>query len=71
MNREERILKIMEEAEYRYEINGEDVTKEEYIRAEQRNGFHSKFGPDHPATASFGNSATGDHGRVTYVRKSE
>ena len=30
-----------------------EVTKEVYISAERAAGFHSKFGPDHPATAAF------------------
>lgn len=37
-----------------------EVTKEEYIRAERAAGFHSKFGPNHPATSAFsGGSMSG------------
>lgn len=50
----------------KYFVNDQEVTKEEYIAAELRNGFHSKFGPGHIATAGFSNSATGDYGRVEY-----
>lgn len=42
-----------------------EVTEKEFIRAEQAAGFHSKFGPDHVATASF--SGGGMAGRVVYV----
>ncbi len=30
-----------------------EVTKKEYLNAEQAAGFRSKFGSNHPATASF------------------
>lgn len=50
----------------RYYVNGKEVSKEDYISAERRNGFHSKFGPNEIATSSFSNSETGDHGRVSY-----
>jgi len=37
-----------------------EVTKEEYILAEQKAGFYSKFGPYHPATSAFsGGSISG------------
>ncbi len=37
-----------------------EVTKEEYILAEQKAGFYSKFGPYHPATSAFsGGSMSG------------
>lgn len=52
--------------EDRYYVNGVEVTKAEYIAAERRNGFHSKFGPTEIATASWSNSATGDRGSVEY-----
>jgi hypothetical protein len=32
-----------------------EVTRAEWIDYEHRAGFHSKFGPDHPATAGFSN----------------
>jgi len=38
-----------------------EVTKEEYIRAENSAGFHSKLGPDEIATASFGNGKISGH----------
>lgn len=52
---------------YSYEVNGKRVTKEEYVAAERRNGFHNTMGfPGEPATASWSNSKTGDHGRQVY-----
>jgi hypothetical protein len=36
-----------------HQPNYVEVTKEEYVHAEKAAGFHSKFGPDHPATAAF------------------
>lgn len=44
--------------------NWTEVTREEFIRIEQANGFFSKFGFDHPATGGF--SANGVRGKVTY-----
>lgn len=42
-----------------------EVTEQEFIRAEQAAGFHSKFGRDHVATGGF---SRGDvSGRVVYV----
>lgn len=42
-----------------------EVTEQEFIRAEQVAGFHSKFGRDHVATGGF---SRGDvSGRVVYV----
>lgn len=55
-----------EQDKNRYYVNGEEVTKQEYVRAERSNGFHSKFGPTEPATASWSNSATGDRGYIRY-----
>lgn len=44
-----------------------EVTKKEYIRAEQSAGFRSKFGPDEVATASFSNSRQGISGSIEYA----
>jgi len=41
-----------------------EVTKDEYIRTEQNAGFHSKFGRDYIATASFGTGTV--EGKVEY-----
>lgn len=38
-----------------------EVSKSEYISAEQNAGFHSKFGHDHIATASFGSGNVSGH----------
>lgn len=51
----------------KYYVNHKEVTKEEYIAAELRNGFHSMFGPGHLATSSFSNCSTGDCGMVEYA----
>lgn len=54
---------------YKYFVNNEEVTKEQYVAAERRNGFYNTIGfPEEPATASWSNSKTGDHGRQVYVR---
>lgn len=42
-----------------------EVTKQEYMDAERKAGFRSKF-PGEPATASFG-SGEGVNGRIEYV----
>lgn len=42
-----------------------EVTKQEYINAEQAAGFHSKFGLNAVATGSFGGG--GISGRTEYV----
>lgn len=53
---------------YRYYVNSKEVTKEEYVAAERRNGFYNTIGfPEEPATSSWSNSRTGDHGRQVYV----
>ena len=44
-----------------------EVTKEQYMDAENRAGFYSKF-DDHPATSSFGCSKTGIRGRTSYCK---
>lgn len=49
--------------------NWTEVTREEFIRIEQANGFFSKFGFDHPATGGF--SANGVRGRVEYDPEEE
>lgn len=55
---------------YKYEVNGIEVSKQEYVAAERRNGFHNTIGfPEEPATASWSNSKTGDHGRQVYVHR--
>lgn len=52
----------------RYYVNDVEVKKSEFVAAERRNGFYNTMGqPTEPATASFGNSRTGDHGRVVYA----
>lgn len=75
---EEKIVEFMRnrgcfptpDSEYRYHVNGVEVTKEEYVAAERRNGFHNTIGfPEEPATSSWSNSKTGDHGRQVYVRR--
>ncbi len=45
-----------------------EVTKAEYLRAEQAAGFRSKFGDDHPATAGFTSRSVS--GRIEYGRSS-
>lgn len=56
----------------RYFVNDVEVTKEEYVAAERRNGFRNTLNqPDEPATSSFSNSETGDRGRQTYERQVE
>ncbi len=42
-----------------------EVTKAEYLCAEQCAGFRSKFGDDHPATASFTSGSIS--GRIEYA----
>lgn len=42
------------------------VTKKEWIEEERRQGFVSKFGPDHPATGGFGTSG-GISGSIRYT----
>ena len=57
-------------SEFKYFVNGEEVTKAEYVAAERRNGFRNTIGfPEEPATSSWSNSKTGDHGRQVYGRK--
>lgn len=52
----------------RYYVNGVEVKKADFVAAERRNGFRNTMGqPTEPATAGFGNSQTGDHGRVVYA----
>lgn len=52
---------------YKYFVNDAEVTKEEFVAAERRNGFHNTLGQlAEPATGGFSNSATGDKGRVEY-----
>lgn len=46
-----------------------EVTKEEFIRAEQAAGFRSKFGPNSVATGSF--AGGGVSGRTKYVADEE
>lgn len=43
-----------------------EVTKKDYLNAEQRAGKISKFGRDHPATNSFSCSRTRLGGRIVY-----
>lgn len=43
-----------------------EVTKQEYMEAERKAGFRSKF-PGEPATSSFG-SSEGVNGRIEYVK---
>jgi hypothetical protein len=43
----------------------QEVTKEQFIDAEQSAGFHSKFGPNEIATGGF--SGRGISGKVEYV----
>ena len=42
-----------------------EVTREQFINAEQAAGFHSQFGPNHPATGGFRGS--GMRGRIEHV----
>jgi hypothetical protein len=54
---------------FKYFVNGNEVTKTEYVAAERRNGFRNTIGfPEEPATSSWSNSKTGDHGRQVFVR---
>lgn len=53
---------------YRYEVNGREVSKNEYVAAERRNGFYNTLGqPNEPATASWSNGRTGESGRMIFV----
>ena len=45
-----------------------EVTREEYIKAEQGAGFRSKFGPDRTATAYFSDGSV--EGKIEYPTKS-
>jgi hypothetical protein len=50
-------------------LGEKEVTLEEFIRAEQQHGFHSKFGKDHPATGGF---SSGDFsGTVQYLEQAK
>lgn len=51
-------------ADYQTEWN--EVTREQFIAAEQAAGFRSKFGPNHPATGGF--TGRGMRGRVEHPR---
>lgn len=46
-----------------------EVTKAQFIAAEQNVGFYSKFGPNHPATGGF--SGNGIRGRIDYETEEE
>lgn len=48
-----------------HQTEWEEVTREQFITAEQAAGFRSKFGSSHPATGGFGGK--GMRGRVEYV----
>jgi hypothetical protein len=48
-----------------YQTEWTEVTKAQFIEAEQAAGFHSKFGAGHVATGGF--SGRGMQGRVEYV----
>jgi len=50
-----------------HEKEWSNVTKRQFIAAEQAAGFHSKFGADHVATGGF--SGRGMKGRVEYVTR--
>lgn len=52
-----------------YQTEWDEVSKEQFINAEQAAGFHSKFGPSHPATGGF--SGRGMAGRIEYVTTEE
>jgi len=45
-----------------------EVTRKEWIDAEQSAGFRSKFGNDHEATGGF-SSGSGICGRIEYVKE--
>lgn len=48
-----------------HQTEWDEVTREQFIAAEQAAGFQSKFGPNHPATGGF--TGGGMRGRVEYV----
>lgn len=48
-----------------HQTEWDEVTRTQFIAAEQAAGFRSKFGPNHPATGGFGGG--GMRGRVEYV----
>lgn len=48
-----------------HQTEWDEVTREQFINAEQAAGFRSKFGSNHPATSGF--SGRGMRGRVEYV----
>lgn len=52
-----------------YQTEWTEVTKAQFIEAEQAAGFHSKFGAGHVATGGF--SGRGVQGRVDYVDTSQ
>jgi hypothetical protein len=50
----------------------DEVTKEEYVRAERAAGFHNTMGrPDEPATAGFSSSNYHKRGRLRYLADGE
>lgn len=50
-------------------IKEEEVSKEDFIKAEQQAGFYSKFGKDHVATGGF--SCGNISGSVRYIKDEE
>lgn len=52
-----------------HETDWSNVTRKQFIAAEQAAGFRSKFGDNHPATSGF--SGHGMSGRVEYVEQDE
>ena len=52
-----------------YQTEWNEVSREQFIAAEQAAGFRSKFGPSHPATGGF--SGRGMRGRVEYAAKEQ
>lgn len=52
-----------------YWVDDQEVSKEEYVRAERANGFHNSMNqPDEPATSSWSKATSTEshHGRITY-----
>lgn len=50
-----------------HQTEWDEVTKEQFITAEQAAGFHSRFGPKHLATGGF--SDDGIRGRIEYMNQ--
>ena len=54
---------------FTWEDDWREVTKEQFIQAEQDAGFHSRFGPTEAATDGLGNGSI--QGNVVHMREGD